>query len=193
MQDSHTAGSPLPTFSAFDGHRRLATGTLVEAALALAQAQRAEAAGPLLIFNDGTGAVVDVDARGSDPDIAERLTPAETAVAAESRGPGRPRLGVVGREITLLPQQWEWLARQPGGASVTLRKLVEQARRDGAAEEQRRLAREAAYRFLHAVAGNLPGFEEVSRALFAGDTGRMAELMTDWPEDIRSYALARLA
>jgi hypothetical protein len=99
---------------------------------------------------------------------------------------------VVGREITLLPQQWEWLGRQPGGASVTLRKLVEQARRDGAAEEQRRLAREAAYRFLYVVAGNLPGFEEVSRALFAGDTGRMAELMAEWPEDIRGYALARL-
>jgi hypothetical protein len=195
MQDSHTAAPALPTFSAFDGHRRLATGTLVEAAVALAQAQRAEAVGPLLVFNDGTGAVVDVDARGSDPDIAERLAIGDVGPGAsvESRGPGRPRLGVVGREITLLPQQWEWLGRQPGGASVTLRKLVEQAKRDGAAEEQRRLAREAAYRFLYAMAGNLPGFEEVSRALFAGDAGRMAALMADWPEDIRAYALKRLA
>jgi hypothetical protein len=99
---------------------------------------------------------------------------------------------VVAREVTLLPGQWDWLSAQPGGASVTLRKIVEQAKRAGAADERARRAREASYRFLYAVAGDLPGFEEVSRALFAGDAGRMRREMAAWPVDVAAHALVLL-
>ena len=119
---------------------------------------------------------------GAEPDAAED----------GARGRGRPKLGVVAREITLLPRHWDWLAAQPGGASATLRRLVENAKRDGGAEGRRRAAREAAYRFLSAVAGNLPGYEEALRALFAGDAARFETQMADWPKDVRAYAL-RLA
>src|SRR4029079_4156101 len=79
----------------------------------------------------------------SSPDVETD----ETA-AAEPRGRGRPRLGVVAREGTLLPRHWEWLGTQPGGASVVLRKLVEEARRANGDADRTRAARDAAYRFM---------------------------------------------
>jgi uncharacterized protein len=96
---------------------------------------------------------------------------------------------VVAREVTLLPRHWDWLAGQPGGASVTLRKLVEQARKDNEGKDRLRRAREAAYRFLSAMAGNLPGFEEAARALFAGDRDRFAAIVAPWPQDVREHAV----
>ncbi len=77
---------------------------------------------------------------------------------AEPRGRGRPKLGVVAREVTLLPRHWDWLNAQPGGASVALRKLVEQARRANGDADRARAAREAAYHFMSAMAGDLPAF-----------------------------------
>ena len=105
------------------------------------------------------------------------------------RGPGRPRLGVVAREVTLLPRHWEWLGTQPGGASAALRRLVESARRDGAGKDRVRAAQESAYRFMLAVAGNEPGFEEATRALFAGHAARFGECLAAWPPDVRAHAL----
>jgi len=98
-------------------------------------------------------------------------------------------MGVVPREVTLLPRHWEWLAAQPGGASVTLRKLVEEARRHGATKDRQREAQERAYHFMSALAGNLPGFEEATRALFANDGPRLSEVTAAWPPDVRTYAL----
>jgi hypothetical protein len=170
----------------FDGHRRLAAGSLPDMAVALLEASRGGSKW-LLLFEDATGRQVDIDTRGSPAEIAARYAAPESAPAAP-RGPGRPRLGVVPREVTLLPHQWEWLAAQPGGASVTLRKLVEHARKAGAADEHTRNAREAAYHFLHAMAGHLPAYEEVIRALFAGDLDRMDALMAAWPADVREHA-----
>jgi hypothetical protein len=150
------------------------------------------------VFDDATGRVVDVDARGSEADITARLavpataapgTAPEPAGQAEPKGRGRPRLGVVAREVTLLPRHWEWLALQPGGASVAMRKLVEEARRAGSAKEQQRLAQERAYHFMSAMAGDLPGFEEATRALFANEGTRLNELTAAWPPDVRAYAL----
>ena len=111
---------------------------------------------------------------------------------AAPRGPGRPKLGVVAREITLLPRHWEWLAQQPGGASVAIRKLVEEARRTGEDKDRIRAGQEAAYRFMSAMAGNKPHYEEAIRALFAGDPVRFEELIAGWPADVRDHA-ARLA
>lgn len=102
------------------------------------------------------------------------------------QGPGRPNLGVAAREVTLLPRLWEWLSSQPGGASVALRKLVEQARRANAGRDRIRQAQEAAYRFMSALAGNAPGFEEAARALFSGDVKRFHAVTQAWPPGVRS-------
>jgi hypothetical protein len=104
------------------------------------------------------------------------------------RGPGRPKLGVVAREVTLLPRHWDWLNSQPGGASVTLRKLVEQARRASEGRDRVRQSQDAANRFMSAIAGDLPGFEEATRALFAANTGRFDECVASWPADVRDHA-----
>lgn len=184
-----------PSFTAFDGHRRLASGPLHEAALAVRRAAGGGAAGPLLVFDDATGRVVDVDLRGTEEEVVARLplqpaAPGEPDADAEPRRRGRPRLGVVAREVTLLPRHWDWLAAQPGGASVALRRLVEEARRGSGEADRRRAARDAAYGFMSAMAGDLPGFEEASRALFADDRQRFGALVAAWPADVRDHIVA---
>lgn len=173
--------------AAFDGVRLIAAGALRDVALAVRDALATDPRGPVLTFDDATGAVIDLDLRGSDAEILDKLDS-----DPQPRGRGRPRLGVVAREVTLLPRHWEWLAAQPGGASVALRRLVDQARRAdrGAAEAKR--AKAAAYRFLQAIAGDFAGFEEASRALFAGDRDTFADRIAAWPADVRAYA-TRLA
>jgi hypothetical protein len=188
--------------TAFDGHHRLANGPLGDVAMAVKSASQSGAKGPLLVFDDGTGEVIDLDLRGSKADILDRLAkrggtapdsaaPAEPAESNEgtARGRGRPKLGVVAREVTLLPRHWDWLATQPGGASVVLRRLVEDARRAGAEQDKARSGREAAYRFMVAMAGDLAGFEEATRALFAERYDDFAQHMMPWPKDVRKYAL----
>lgn len=190
-----------PSCTAFEGARRLASGSLSEVALAVKEAVNGGSLEPLLVFDDATGQAIDFDLRGTEADViarlpalAARLAPPQTEeeTAAGPRGKGRPKLGVIAREVTLLPRHWDWLAAQQGGASATLRRLVEQARRAGGASQQRRMARETAYRFISAMAGNLAGFEEATRALFADDRPRMEAHMATWPEDIRDHTL-RLA
>ena len=183
----------IQSFTAFAGQRRLLSGTLAEVALAV---KRAGSAVPVIIFNDATGRSLDLDLRGSDSEIIARLpkpAPAEReAEASEPRGRGRPRLGVVAREVTLLPRHWEWLSAQPGGASVALRKLIDEVRRVSGDRDRLRAARDAAYHFMSTMAGNLANFEEASRALFADDRRRFAGLIADWPIDIRDH-IVRLA
>jgi uncharacterized protein len=181
------------TFTAFDGQRRLASGPLADVALAIKRAEPGEAE-PITIFSDSTGRVVDLDLRGSMDEILARLpvatiAAAELAASAEPRGRGRPRLGVVAREVTLLPRHWEWLNAQPGGASVALRKLVDDARRANGERDRQRAARDAAYHFMSAMAGNLPNFEEASRALFADDRRRFVGHIANWPDDIRDHVV----
>jgi hypothetical protein len=179
----------MSAFTVFDGPRRLATGSRVEAALEIWRARRAGSAGPLFAFDDSTGGEVDFDLSGSEEEIAERLADKEDDAP---RGRGRPKLGVVAREVTLLPRHWEWLAAQSGGASVALRRLVDEARRrDGGATEARR-AKSAAFRFLTTMAGDMPGFEEAIRALFADDSESFARHALGWPPDVTDHA-ARLA
>jgi hypothetical protein len=143
----------------------------------------------LLAFDDATGAVIDLDLRGSRADVAARLAAAAGETPAPPRGRGRPSLGVVAREVTLAPRHWEWLATQPGGASAALRRLVEEARRSSGGKDRERMAQEAAYRFMAAMAGDLPGFEEATRALFAGDRQRFERLAAQWPSDVGAYAM----
>lgn len=175
-------------FTTFTGTSRLATGTLLANALAVHAAQADPTAGPFLTFDDATGRVVDLDLRGDATALAARY-PESAEEEPEPRGRGRPKLGVVAREVTLLPRHWEWLATQPGGASVALRKLVEQARKASAGGEAARTAQERAYKFMSALAGDLPDFEEATRALFAGDAPRFDSLMAAWPADVRAHAM----
>ncbi|WP_321849347.1 DUF2239 family protein [Burkholderia diffusa] len=194
-----TLSTLLPSYTAFDGHRRVASGPLATVAVAVRQAAGDAMSGTIVIFDDATGRSIDLDLRGTADDIRARYAPVpgeasapagEPAGAAEQRGRGRPKLGVVSREVTLLPRHWDWLAAQPGGASVALRKLVEDARRTYAAADRRRDAQARAYHFMSAIAGDLPGFEDAARALYANDLERMAELIAGWPDDVRGHALA---
>ena len=163
--------------------------TLPAVALAVKRASEADPTQTILIFDDATGQQIDLDLRGDDEEVLARLAPTgiEAAGLSGPRGRGRPKLGVTAREVTLLPRQWEWLGAQPGGASATLRRLVDEARRKD--EQSGRSARNAAYAFMAAMAGNLPGFEEASRALFANDRERFEALVASWPEDVRVHAL----
>jgi hypothetical protein len=137
-----------------------------------------------LIFEDQTGRQVDFDFRGTSDEVLERVTAVGTRT-----GPGRPKLGVISREVSLLPRHWDWLEQQPQGISGALRRLVDEARKREPGKERARLAREAASKFMWAMAGNLPGFEEASRALFAKDQERLEQLIRNWPEDIRRHLL----
>lgn len=173
------------TFTAFAQHDRLEHGTLTSVALAVRRAVDAGDRRTILVFDDRDGRVVDLDLRGSDEEIAARLESHGSA----PRRPGRPKLGVVGREVTLLPRHWDWLERQPGGASVALRRLVDAARGGAGAMDRVREYREAAYRFMTALAGDLPGYEEATRALFGGDRDRFVVHTAPWPADVRAHAL----
>ena len=174
-------------YVAFDGDRLIASGDVFETALAAKAALDADPTASLLVF-DPEARPVDIDYRGEPADVRERL---QARFALPPRGPGRPKLGVTAREVTLLPRHWDWLARQPGGASVALRKLVERASREGAGHVRR--AQEIAYRFMSAMAGNEPGFEEAARALFGGNQAHFEAMTATWPEDVRAYAMALAA
>lgn len=194
--------------TAFVGDRLLGAGSLLDVARSVKREVEAGTDASILTFDDATGRVIDIDIRGEEPEFLAHLSrsatrlgapglaggaPAATAPgSAPPRGRGRPKLGVIGREVTLLPRHWEWLNAQPGGASVALRRLVDEARRASAPAQGQRLAQERAYRVMSALAGDRPGYEEALRALFAGDRARLEAQITTWPADIREYTL-RLA
>jgi uncharacterized protein len=178
--------------TAFAGHTWIGSGPLAEVAFAAKAAVDRGDQAPLLIFDDATSRPIEIDFRGTPNEVLERLskrfTQASPAEAESPRKAGRPKLGVVGREVTLLPRHWEWLAEQPGGASVALRKLIDAERKSSNFKELSRKSQEVAYRFMNAIAGNFPHFEEALRALFAGDREAFVRLTEDWPADVRDHA-----
>ena len=180
---------PLAPILAFRGDRLLAQGPLGEALPAI----HAAAGEGVLVFDAASGKVIDLDLRGSAADALARLAPTPgTEAEPEKRGPGRPRLGVTPREVTLLPRHWDWLSGQPGGASVALRKLVEGALKAAEGPDRARQAREAAYRLMTTLAGDRPGYEEATRVLFAGDWTAFDAAIADWPADVRA-AISQMA
>ncbi|CAJ0789192.1 hypothetical protein LMG7141_02192 [Ralstonia condita] len=187
------------TCTAFAGAQRLAAGPLRDVARAVKVHVDRHADASVLVFDDATCNVVELDLRGTVEDVLGRLPadiiPEPAEAPAVPRGRGRPKLGVTAREVTLLPRHWEWLASQPGGASVTLRKLVEGARRAAEARDRQRTAIDVAYRFLSTMAGNAAGYEDALRALFALDAERFSACSETWPADVRDHArgLARRA
>ena len=173
---------PPRQFTAFAGERMIAAGSLSDV---LPGARAAAQANPL-IFADDNGDIVEPDWRLSDGEIVERLAPGPGA-GPPQRGVGRPKLGVTAREVTLLPRHWDWLAGQPGGASAALRRLVEQARRDGAGQDRARRSQRAADRFMYRMGGDLPGFEEAYRAVFAYEVTSRDEVFRSWRADVRDH------
>ena len=186
-----------PSWIAFSQGSRIARGNPPDVIHAVKTFLDANPEGNALIFDAETSKPVEVDLRGSLATILQNLPEAEatapaaeeTTQAAPERAPGRPKLGVVAREVTLLPRHWEWLAAQSGGASVALRKLVDQARQDSKDKDRARQAQESAYRFMNALAGNEPNYEEALRALFAGDIPQLRTCMENWPGDLIEHIL----
>ena len=191
---AQAAAPGLPTrrrCTAFVGHQRIASGELLHVALKAKQAHDADPARAVRVFDDATGHALELPLELPAGDLVRRLSqpqPDDARPAPARRGPGRPRLGVVAREVTLLPQHWEWLAAQPGGASMALRRLVEDARTVDADADQRRAAQETTYRFLQVLAADLPGHAQAVRALFAGDFGGFEGWIARWPDDVRDHA-----
>src|ERR1700761_6957973 len=166
-------------YIAFDGDRRIAGGDLREVARTAKELLDRSKDAAILVFDGVTSGPVDIDFCGTVADVLARLpdtaserSATEDASPSAPRGPGRPTLGVVAREVTLLPRHWDWLAQQSGGASVALRRLVEEARRTGEDSHRIKRAQEAAYRFMSAIAGNKPHYEDAIRALYASDPVR---------------------
>lgn len=186
-----------PTHAAFVGHQLLALGDLQQAATAVFRAVALDPDASILVFSNETGRLVDLDLRGTEDAVAARYAQIAAVPTDSTKDPGvtrtrgRPRLGVVSREVTLLPEHWAWLAAQPGGASVALRRLVLQAMRASAGQDASRRARDRTYAFMSAIAGDFPGFEEATRALFADEQERLAALTAGWPPDVRKH-VARL-
>jgi hypothetical protein len=177
------------SYTAFSGDRLVAAGDLAQMLTRTKAFLDRSGGAAVLIFEDQTGRQVDFDFRGTADEVVAR---AAAATSPSRVAVGRPRLGVVSREVSLLPQHWEWLEEQPNGISAALRRLVEAARKaDPGASEARRAA-EAASRFMTAMAGDRPGYEEASRALFAGDRERFAQIVKRWPKDVREH-VSRLA
>ncbi len=191
-----TVPMPSSSYTAFVASRRVAHGDLSTVALAVHAAQDLQTEMPI-VFDDATGAVIDLDLRGSADDVLQRLPQAdpegsEVETPDTPRSRGRPKLGVMAREVTLLPKHWAWLQRQPGGASGALRRLVEQAERDNAQADAQRDAQTASYKVMHALAGHRKGYEAALRALYAGDATAYAKAIRGWPDDVVHY-LTRLS
>lgn len=181
----------LPAFSAFAGVHHLASGTKAQVARAMNEAQALARAcnDPILAFDNATGAQLDLDLRGTADETETRYA----GEPAPIRKRGRPRLGVVGKEVTLLPRHWEWLSRQRGGASAALRRLIDQARQDSASADEAVAAQGAAHAFASAIAGNEKGFEEAMRALYRKDPGGVERHIASWPDDVRRHFMTLAA
>ena len=185
--------TPSLRCTAFSGNYRIASGELRHVALKAKQAFDAHPERPVLVFDDADARALELPLELPPADLLAWLSrpqrlDGDAAEPERRRRPGRPKLGVVPRAVTLLPRHWDWLAAQPGGASVALRRLVDAARKVSAGDDRRRAAQEATFRFMQAMAGDAPGFEDAARALFAGDVARFEEQVARWADDVRDHA-----
>ncbi len=179
--------------TAFLDTKAIASGSLQHVVTTVKQKVDDTSLAQLLVFNDSNGKMIDVDFRGNIDEVVGRLaesSPVSSTIETDqepARRVGRPKLGVVSGEVTLLPRHWEWLKSQPGGASVTLRKLIDEARHAGEKQDTIRLSQEATYNFMTAMAGNFPQYEEALRALYAGDSERFGGIIDTWEPDITNH------
>lgn len=188
----------MKNYTVFCEDRVLKAGTLEEVASYLKEQTDARQLfqGQFQVIDDDLGDAIDLDLSGSKLIVKERyaksVEPANEAKQPESRTRGRPKLGVVSKEVTLLPRHWEWLALQPGGASVALRKLIDEARKQSGSEDQMRAMQERTYKAMSHIAAHLPNYEDALRALFALDQAKFLQMIEAWPVDYKNY-LIRLA
>ena len=181
----------IQSYSAFEEVHLLSQGALEEVVIAVKRRLKSKPEASILVFSDLTGKQMDFDLRGSEKEVIQRLKIyLDPGAPAAPTGPGRPKLGVVAREISLLPRHWEWLSTQSGGASAVLRRLVETEMKGTNQREKIKQAQECTYRFLSSIAGNLPHYEEVLRALFAKDKKEFKESMSGWPIDLKEHAIS---
>jgi len=173
------------SYVVFAGTRRVAAGPLRDVLPVLKRRFDRNRSDVGLVFEVETGRQVEFDLRGTPAEILGRALP------APQRGRGRPKLGVVSREVSLLPRHWDWLEEQSAGISGALRRLVEQAMKAQPDKQRARRARDALSRFLYSMAGDRPNYEEAGRALFAGDLTRFEQLVRRWPKDVRDHAVAQ--
>ncbi|KYG70637.1 hypothetical protein AZI85_01495 [Bdellovibrio bacteriovorus] len=181
--------SDLQTCTAFSSSHKIASGGIKDVALKVKEHLENHPQAAILIFDNQTSQQVEVDFRGTIDAVLKRLEKSGLLKEEEPAkgGPGRPKLGVTSKEVTLLPQHWDWLAKQPGGASVTLRRLVDEAKKKNAAKDLIRQAQDATYKFMTVMAGDLPDYEEALRALFAKDAEKFKKLIAKWPKDVRTH------
>ena len=170
---------------AFVDARAVAEGSLRDVVATLKRRFDRDPSEVALAFDLETGRQLDFDLRGTEAEVLDRVAPGKAS------GPGRPRLGVVSREVSLLPRHWDWLEQQPSGASAALRRLVEGAIKCEPGAQRAKRIRAALSPVLTAVAGDRPNFEEATRALFAGDVDRLEALVRRWPKDLRGFVVGR--
>jgi hypothetical protein len=173
-------------YTAFAGTRRIAAGNR-DIILSEVKQYSDTNDDRVLIFEDMTGKQVDFDFSGSIDDVLER-----GRARIVRLGPGRPKLGVVGREVSLLPRHWEWLEDQPNGISAAIRRLVDEARKREPGTQRARRLRDGIARFMWSMGGDLPNFEEATRSLYGEADAPLETLIATWPDDVRDHVL-RLA
>jgi hypothetical protein len=178
------------TYTAFEGTTRLFRGTIEQVVLQIKERLGRAENSSVLIFSDNTGKTMDFNFQGKVKDVLKRL---EIYVSKQNcgpvAGPGRPKLGVISREVSLLPRHWEWLANQSGGASATIRKLIEDAKKRSSAHTSIKHVQERVYRFMSVIAGDMTGYEEALRALYKADRKNFLLHMRDWPTDVRTHVV----
>ncbi len=177
------------TYTAFESGKVISSGTLADVVINLKKKLGKSNHTSVLIFNDTTGRTMDFNFSGSEKEVLKRLEIyTQTPDSKEQPiGPGRPKLGVFSREVSLLPRHWEWLASQSGGASAVLRRLVEEAKKTSSQTITTKHAQERTYHFMSVVAGDFKGYEEVLRSLYKKDKSNFFSEMSEWPKDIVSY------
>ncbi|RZG86913.1 DUF2239 family protein [Acinetobacter venetianus] len=172
------------TYTAFSGDHYLASGEMMELILKIKQLQ--ETTENILIFNDQTGRQTDFDYTGSEQEIRERYAEPEP-----TKKVGRPKLGVISREITLQKKHWDWLDQQSASASAIIRKLIDKELDDPNSESNKMLAKQATDRFMLAMLGNMPNYEEATRALYQGDREVFLKMIQDYPKDLKKYLIQK--
>ncbi|MES2802482.1 MAG: DUF2239 family protein [Bdellovibrionota bacterium] len=177
-------------YTVFAGFKIISQGNIEEVAIATKKYLKKEDDVRLLIFSDLSGKQMDLDLSGADKDVIDRLSVYKAAEASVSvSGPGRPKIGVKPREVSLLPLHWEWLSTQSGGASATIRRLVDEKMKAPTPKDKIKQTQESVYTFLNSIAGDLTNFEDAIRFLYRQDEAKFKDAIADWPKDLKKHTL----
>lgn len=174
---------------AFSGDIKISSGPILKVAEATKKHLIKKPNSDIQIFDHDTGQFLEVDFRGSLSQVVERMKKSFIIETEKIRGPGRPKLGVVSKEITLLPKHWDWLNLQANGASGSIRKLIDEAMKRNVAKDELKRSQNSVYKFMTIMAGNYPLYEEALRAFYANDNAKFKYIITNWPKDVRDHLL----